>query len=109
MGRLLDLLFPNRVHERKQREENALRVKESGEKIDRLRSLVVRTEAIHSKRSKGLEELMLKLLSRMDEIDKRLDAIERKIENSAAKGRPSDEVSAKQVLSEYLFGENGDE
>ena len=136
MGRLLELIFPEREYQRKKKEaeqlETKARIEGYGvvldsltEKVDGLRSLFVRTEAIRNKREKEKEnrlnrldeklegsqtiELLQKLLNRIDEIDKRLDAIERKIENSAAKGRPSDEVSAKQILSEYLFGENGDE
>lgn len=133
MGRLLELIFPEREYQRKKKEAEQRETKARiegyldslTEKVDGLRSLFVRTEAIRNKREKEKEnrlnrldeklegsqtiELLQKLLNRIDEIDKRLDAIERKIENSAAKGRPSDEVSAKQILSEFLFGENGDE
>lgn len=109
MGRLLDLLFPSRVHARKQREEAMAQGSVNGEKLDRLRSLIVRTEAVHSKRRKESDELLLKVLSRMDELDRKVDALDKKITDAVAGGTLPGGVFLSQVANEYLYGANGDE
>ena len=116
MGRILDLIFPERVYRREQRERAEAQLNDNGAKLSELRTLIIRTEAVRGKRGKVTEEVLVKILERIervdqkiDKLDQRLDAIEKKLTEGAANGTLPGGVSPKQLLSEYLFGENGDE
>ena len=106
-GRFLDLLFPERVYRRKKQEETEAKLALIDEKADKLIKISTASEAIKSKRHKTLEELLVKVLERLEQVEKKLETVDKTTAESAK--RIGNEVTAKQILSEYIYGEKGDE
>lgn len=127
MGRFLDLIFPDRVYRREQKElekERMLkRLDGFDTQFDSIRNILIKTSAAHSRREKAADEVLTKILFRLDElgeelrkIDKKLDIVnvkldglEKKFGEVATSTNTGDKVTPRQVLNEYLYGENGDE
>ena len=120
MGRLLDLIFPERVYRREQRELEKERMHKRLDgfdlQLDNIRNILIKTSASHARRDKAADEVLTKILFRFDELEGRqkalegkLDEIGKKLDALATSGNLPGGVSAKQILSEYIYGERGDE
>ena len=123
MGRLLDLIFPERVYRREQKElekERMLKRLDGFDmQFDSMRNILIKTSAARSRREKAADEVLAKILFRLDEAMERFDVVEKKLDATNERldglekrmsGVPGDQViTPRQVLNEYLYGENGDE
>lgn len=138
MGRLLDLIFPERVYRREQREMAMRQLLQNGDQIDHTNNVLLKMSAIHAKHDKLTHELLGKCLARMDELDQKIEGTDRKLETMDKKldSKETAELLLKvlerleklekklgekpmatmpggvpftQIMSEYVYGENGDE
>lgn len=113
MGRLLDLIFPGRVYRREQRELEKERIRKRVDgidlQLDNIRNILIKTSASHARRDKAADEVLTKILFRFDELEGKLDEIGKKLDTLAASGSLPGGVSGKQIMSEYIYGEHGDE
>lgn len=138
MGRFLDLIFPERVYRREQRERAMQQLRQNGDQIDHANNVLLKTSAIHARHDKLTHELLGKCLARMDELDQKIEGTDRKLEIMDKKldsketaelllkvlerleklEKKLDEkpmatmpggVSFSQIMSEYAYGEKGDE
>lgn len=138
MGRLLDLIFPERVYRREQRERAMQQLHQNGNQIDHTNNVLIKTSAIHAKHDKLTHDLLGKCLARMDELDQKIEGMDRRLEAMDKKldskettelllkmldrleklEKKLDEkpvatmpvgVPISQIMSEFVYGEKGDE
>ena len=117
MGRLLDLIFPEKAY-RKEREEleREKKEKEQEERFSLIEQLIRRLGQVSCTSFAGLAKRMKEISKRQATMDKRLDKIESKLAGieallavKAAEESGEAKVTPRQILQEYLYGEHGDE
>ena len=106
LSRMLDVIFPGRVYRRDKLAEMEAGLRAINEKADKLKVMLTASESTRSRRHKATDEVLTKILVRLDEIAIKLESVEAK---AAQPGKASNDVSQKQIVSEWLYGEHGDE
>ena len=117
MGRLLDLIFPEKAY-RKEREalEREKKEKEQQERFSLIERLIRRLDQVSctsfsglAKRTKEISERQATMDNRLNKIESKLATIEALLVVKAAEESGDAKVTPRQILQEYLYGEHGDE
>ena len=117
MGRLLDLIFPDKAYRREREEsEREKKEKEQQERLSLIERLIRRLDQVSctsfaglAKRMKEISEGQAKIEMHLEKIEGRLESIEKLLAIRVAEESVEGKVTSKQVLAEYLYGEHGDE
>ncbi len=116
MGRILDLIFPERAYRRERRAEEKASFDGIKKEIGGLHKLICGVAASRTRRDKENTELMMKLFDRINQLEDKLDSLKATIEAAGKSGAKSegqaanpDSPTVRQILNEYVYGANGDE